>query len=65
MSGLHRLSDLMKYVRLQDLLSAWKLPVAAVAAFFVRRKRRNLWIVSEDSMEARDNGYWFFRYVRE
>ena len=65
MPELHRLLDLLNYVLPRDFLSAWKLPAAVVAALFLRRKRRNLWIVSEDPMEARDNGYWFFRYVRE
>ena len=57
--------DLLGYVRFRELVQAWKLPVAAVAAGFYRRSHRDLWIVSEDPMEARDNGFWFFRYVRE
>lgn len=38
---------------------AW--PVAAV----LRRKKKNIWLVSERPGEARDNGYWFYRYVKE
>lgn len=63
--GLANFLDLLRFVRLRDVLDGWKLPVAAVAAPFYRRKHPDLWIVSEDAMEARDNGLWFFRYVRE
>ena len=27
--------------------------------------RKNLWLICERSNEARDNGYWMFKYVRE
>ena len=64
-SKLSRFGDLLGYVDPKSLLQIWKLPVAAVAALFVKRSRKGLWIVSEDAFEARDNGYWFFRYVRE
>ena len=65
MSRLTDFFDLFHFVRFRDLIDAWKLPVAALAAPFYRRKHRDLWIVSEDPMEARDNGFWFFRYVRK
>ena len=61
---MRKLLDLMRFVRWRDILDLWKLPVALLLAPFCRRKRRDLWIVSEDPMEARDNGLWFFRYVR-
>lgn len=40
--------------------------VAEIASLFVRRKKiyDDLWIVSERGMDARDNGYHFFRYLR-
>ncbi len=65
MDQLHSLFDLLKYVRLRELVQVWKLPVAALTAPFYRRSHPNLWIVSEDRFEARDNGYWFFKYVRQ
>jgi len=37
------------------------LPIALIAKIFIR----DFWLVYEDRMEARDNGYWFFKYVRE
>lgn len=57
--------DLMKYVRVRELLDAWKLPAAVLAAPLYRRAHPDLWIVSEDRFEARDNGWWFFKYLRE
>lgn len=29
------------------------------------RKEKNLWLFSERGTDARDNGYWMFRYVKE
>lgn len=61
---MRKLLDLIRFVRWRDLLDVWKLPMALLLAPFCRRRRKGLWIVSEDPLEARDNGLWFFRYVR-
>ena len=56
----HRLLLYLKNVLL--LLGLW--PAAAL----LRRTRpsfRNLWLVAERGTDARDNGYWFYRYLRE
>ena len=37
------------------------LPVALIYKLF----RRDLWLVCDNANEARDNGYWFYKYVRE
>ena len=29
-----------------------------------RIKNRNIWLISEKGTEARDNGYWFYKYVK-
>lgn len=55
----------IKRVKLNELIQIWKLPLAGICALFYRMKHRDLWIVCEDKNEARDNGYWFFKYVRE
>lgn len=55
----------LRRVNLRQALEVWKLPVAAVGSLAHRRKHPDLWIVCEDAKEARDNGYWFFKYVRE
>lgn len=57
--------DGLRRVHWHDIRSAWKLIPSIVVAPFYRMKHPNLWLVCEDANEARDNGYWFFKYVRE
>lgn len=38
--------------------------LALLPAKRLRKKRPHMWLVCEYGQEARDNGYWFFRYVR-
>ena len=49
--------------RLAQVWALAKLAVAYVIALFYRRKR--IWLVAERGIDARDNGYWFFRYMKE
>lgn len=54
----------LKRVKLNEFVQVWKIPIAIICAVFYRLKHKDLWIVCEDKNEARDNGYWFFKYVR-
>ena len=54
----------LKRVKISEFIQIWKLPIAVVAAFFYRRFHKDFWIICEDKNEARDNGFWFFKYVR-
>ncbi len=55
----------LRRVKAKDIAQVWKLPVALACMPFYKRKHKDLWIVCEDKNEARDNGYWFYKYVRE
>ena len=55
----------LRRVHWRNMVDIWKLPVSLIATPIYRLKHKNLWIVCEDANEARDNGYWFFKYVRE
>ena len=55
----------LQRVKWHDIADLTKLLPALVAAGVYRVKHKDLWIVCEDRNEARDNGYWFFKYVRE
>ncbi len=55
----------MHYVTFKDIIACFVFllmaPIALIAKIFVH----NYWLVGEEPQEARDNGYWFFKYVRE
>ena len=56
---------ILNYVKIKDVLSLFVcllvFPFAIVSKIFIR----GFWLVCEDEFEARDNGYWFFKWVRE
>ena len=60
---LHILKRLPVYLENAFLLILLR-PAAAVLRR-TSREYRHLWLVMERGFDARDNGYWFFRYLRE
>ena len=60
---LHKLKRLPVYLKnVFVLFILW--PVAAVLRR-TSKAYRHLWLVMERGFDARDNAYWFFRYLRE
>lgn len=61
----YTLKKVFNYIKFKDILSFFicviVFPFAIISKIFIR----NLWLVCEDEFEARDNGYWFFRWVKE
>lgn len=56
---LHRLQD----VKPRDLVSGIQFVFAIPCAAVFKRKHKDLWLICEDEFEARDNGYFFYRYM--
>lgn len=58
-----------KFLRLMSYLKELLLMIVLRPAAFVMRKispgYRDLWLIGERGNDARDNGYWFFRYLSE
>lgn len=48
----------------KTVMSTLKFMITIPAAMIMRLKRKNLWIITERSQQARDNGYCFFKYLR-
>ena len=59
---MRKLGRLLVYLK-NVLLFAVLWPVAALLRH-TSRAYRHLWLVSERGIDARDNGYWFYRYLR-
>lgn len=64
-----KIIDSLKYLHLKDLLSPFIfifiLPFALIFRLFNKIRRKELWLICESGNTARDNGYHFFKYVRE
>ena len=58
-------SNLFSIVRWEDIKDLFLILVSCPVGLTMRLFRKNIWIVSEMEHTARDNGYWFFKYVRE
>ena len=53
----------LRYVHLRDVLSVFVMIAAMPYAAYLKRKRPHIWLICERPMEARDNGYWLYRYI--
>lgn len=64
-----KLLDSIKYIKLNDLLAPFIfiiiLPIALLFKLINKIRGRKLWLVCETGYSARDNGYHFYKYVRE
>lgn len=55
----------LSILRARDVADLFIILAACPCGLVLRLFRRDLWIVSEMEHTARDNGYWFFKYMRE
>lgn len=55
----------VKKIFLTILTYIFIVPPAFIMSLFTKLKLRDLWLIYECGYYARDNGYWFFKYIRE
>lgn len=55
----------LKFVKLSDIIAIFKMLAAIPISLIFKLKHNNIWLVCERKNEARDNGYWFFKYICE
>lgn len=51
--------------RLRQICSLFKFFLVWPWASIYKLFNKNIWLVTEDKFEARDNGYWIYKYIRE
>ena len=49
----------------QNIITSIKFVLILPIALILRKFKKNIWIITERHDQARDNGYCFFKYVRE
>lgn len=54
----------LEFVKLTDALSIILFLIALPISLIYKQFRKDLWLVCERNIEARDNGYVFFKYLR-
>lgn len=59
------LKEKLERVKGKDILSVFLFFAAIPQAMYLKRKRKDLWLICEDENEARDNGFWLYRYIRQ
>lgn len=52
-------------VQIKDLVPIIKVVITFVPAKIYQWIYKDIWVVTEYPENARDNGYWFFKYIRE
>ena len=61
----YTLKKAFKFLKFKDFanifICLFVMPFALIAKIFIR----DFWLVCEEEKEARDNGYWFYKWVRE
>ena len=55
----------LKLIRFKDICDAFKIIISCPLGLVLKLFKKHMWIVSEMEHTARDNGYWFFKYMRE
>lgn len=60
-----RFFEKLQSVKIRDIASLFLFPPAWICSLFFRLRHPYLWLICESRGEARDNGYWLFKYIRE
>ena len=60
---MNRFVQKLRYVKVGDILSFFTMLSAYPYAMILKKKRPHIWLFCEDRNEARDNGFWLYRYT--
>ncbi len=62
---IRQITQRIKFVNIYDILSIFPMLFGLLISIPFRVFHRHIWLVCERKDEARDNGYWFFKYICE
>ena len=65
MADIKQFTQRIKFVKSSDIKAIPLMIVGLLASFPYRLIHRNIWLICERENEARDNGYWFYKYMWE
>ncbi len=62
---MRRFFEKLEFVKPRDIGAIFVMFAAIPYAVWIRRRRKHMWLICEDRKEARDNGYWLYKYICE
>ena len=65
MKKLKRIAEIFKILDIKQVLDFFIFPFIFIISIFAKPFCKDIWIVAENENEACDNGYIFFKYLRE
>lgn len=65
MDDIKQFTQRLKFVKKEDITAIPAMLVGCIASIPFRIRHKNIWLICERKDEARDNGYWFFKYLCE
>ena len=55
----------IKKMRKNDYIHLLKIIISFIPGMFLKRIKKDIWIISERENDAKDNGYYLFKYIEE
>lgn len=55
----------LKYIHFSDIVDMVKILLSFIPGMILKAIKKDIWLVAERENDAHDNGYWFYKYVRE
>ncbi len=65
MGAIKEFKERLKFVKSKDIVQIFPMTGALICSWFYKFMHRNVWLVCERKSDARDNGYWFYKYLCE
>ncbi|HFI0558800.1 TPA: CDP-glycerol glycerophosphotransferase family protein [Streptococcus suis] len=65
MINLNKFFSKIRLVKINDFKHLFIFPLALFLSFFKKKSNQKLILICEDGVEARDNGYWLYKYIVE
>lgn len=65
MADIKQFTQRLKFVKSSDIKAIPSMCIGFLASLPFRMMHKNIWLICERENEARDNGYWFYKYMCE
>lgn len=55
----------LRYIHFKDIVDLIKIVLSFLPGMILKVMKKDIWLVAERENDAHDNGYWFYKYVRD